>query len=128
MDKLTVGLIAAALAATLAGCASAMQQTANQQGELLMAAGFSMKPANTPEKMSRLRRLPLYEVGVRSKGDQPVYYYADPNHCRCLYLGNEANYQTYRRLLIERNMYSGSVAVTPQDIEAEAEWGVLGSE
>lgn len=127
MDKLIMGLMAVALGTILAGCASAMQQTANQQEELLTAAGFSMKPANTPEKMSRLRRLPLYEVGVRSKGAQPVYYYADPNFCQCIYLGNESNYQAYRQLLIQRNMSSGPVAVTPADMETEEEWGVLGS-
>lgn len=127
MGKFIMALVAAALGATLIGCASSMQQTVNQQEELLMAAGFAKKPADTPEKMSRLRRVPLYEVAVRSKGDQPIYYYADPNVCRCIYLGNEANYQAYRRLLIERNMRSGPVAVTPQDMEAEEEWGVLGS-
>ncbi|KAB2927508.1 MAG: hypothetical protein F9K25_14135 [Candidatus Contendobacter sp.] len=127
MSKFTVALMVAALGATLAGCGSAMQQTANQQEELLMAAGFAKKPADTPEKMSRLRRVPLYEVAVRKKGDQPVYYYADPNVCRCIYLGNEINYQNYRRLLIERNMRTSPVAVTPADMEAEEEWGVLGS-
>ncbi len=127
MNQLTMGLMAAAVSVALAGCASAMQQTANQQEELLTAAGFSMKPADTPEKMSRLRRVPLYEVAVRKTGDQPIYYYADPNFCRCIYLGNEANYQAYRQLLIQRNMRTGPVAVTPADMEAEEEWGVLGS-
>ena len=127
MGKLTMALMAAALGATLVGCGSAMQQTANQQEELLMAAGFAKKPADTPEKMSRLRRVPLYEIAVRKKGDQPVYYYADPNVCQCIYLGNETNYQNYRRLLIERNMRTPPVAVTPADMEAEEEWGVLGS-
>lgn len=127
MGKLTMALMAAALGAILVGCGSAMQQTANQQEELLMAAGFAKKPADTPEKMARLRRVPLYEIAVRKKGEQPVYYYADPNVCQCIYLGNETNYQTYRRLLIERNMRTGPVAVTPADMEAEEEWGVLGS-
>lgn len=127
MDKLIMGLMVVVLGTILAGCASAMQQTANQQEELLTAAGFSMKPADTPEKMSRLRRVPLYEVAVRSKGEQPIYYYADPNFCQCIYLGNESNYQAYRQLLIQRNMSSGPVAVTPADMETEEEWGVLGS-
>lgn len=127
MDKLIMGLMVVVLGTILAGCASAMQQTANQQEELLTAAGFSMKPADTPEKMSRLRRVPLYEVAVRSKGEQPIYYYADPNFCQCIYLGNESNYQAYRQLLIQRNMRTGPVAVTPADMEAEEEWGVLGS-
>lgn len=73
--------------------------------------------------MSRLRRVPLYEVAVRSKGEQPIYYYADPNFCQCIYLGNESNYQAYRQLLIQRNMRTGPVAVTPADMEAEEEWG-----
>ena len=127
MGKLIMALMAAALGGTLVGCGSAMQQTANQQEELLMAAGFAKKPADTPEKMARLRRVPLYEIAVRKKGEQPVYYYADPNVCQCIYLGNENNYQAYRRLLIERNMRTGPVAVTPADMEAEEEWGVLGS-
>ena len=127
MKQLTTVLMAAALGAALGGCASAMQQTASQQEELLTAAGFSMKPANTPGKMSRLRKLPLYEVGMRKKGEQPIYYYADPNYCQCIYLGNESNYQAYRQLLIERNLRMGPVATTPADMEAEEEWSVLGS-
>ena len=127
MGKFITALVVAVLGAALAGCGSAMQQTANQQEELLLAAGFTKKPADTPEKMSRLRRVPLYEVAVRKKGDQPIYYYADPNYSGSIYLGNEANYQAYRKLLIERNMRTPPVAVTPADMEAEAEWGVLGS-
>lgn len=127
MGKFIMTLMAAALGAILIGCASSQQYTANQQEELLLAAGFAKKPADTPEKMARLRRVPLYEIAVRKGGSQPVYYYADPNYCRCIYLGNETSYQTYRRLLIERNMDSGPVAVTPADMEAEEEWGVLGS-
>lgn len=127
MGKFTKTLIAATLGATLVGCATSTQQAVSQHEELLLAAGFAKKPANTPEKMARLRRVPLYEVAVRKKGDQPVYYYADPNNCQCIYLGNETNYQTYRRLLVERNMRSAPLAVTPEDMEAEEEWGALGS-
>lgn len=128
MKQLIMVLMATVLVTILTSCASSLERTANQQEELLLAAGFSKKPANTPEKMARLKRLPLYEIAVRRKNTRPVYYYADPNTCQCLYVGNESNYQAYRRLLIQRNMSSGPVAVTPQNMEAEEEWGVWGSE
>ncbi len=126
MSKFTLVPIAAALSVTLAGCASPymrQQQTA-QQEDLLAAAGFSMHPANTPGKLAQLQQLPPFQVRMRLKDNKPVYFYADPQFCQCLYTGNETNYQTYRRLAIERNIANEQIAAAEmnQDVAMEM-WG-----
>lgn len=128
MKQLTTIVIAAALGVVLSGCMTAMQQNAQQHEELLTAAGFSVIHADTSEKMSRLKKLPFYEVGKREKDGKLVYYYADPHFCQCAYIGDESNYQAYHKLLVENKLRAGPVAVTPEDMKSEEEWRVLGSQ
>lgn len=128
MKQLITLVIAATLGVALGGCMAAMQQNAQQQEELLTTAGFSVLHADTPEKMSRLKRLPFYEVGKREKDGKLVYYYADPHFCQCVYIGDESNYQAYHKLLVDNKLHAGPVAVTPADMKSEEEWRVLGSQ
>ena len=125
MSKFTMALMAATLGVTLAGCAApSLRQTTNQQEDLLTAAGFNMHLADTPGKLAQLQQLPSYQVRMRLKDNQPVYFYADPQFCQCLYTGNETNYQTYRRLAIERNIANEQIAAAEmnQDV-AMGMWG-----
>ena len=61
-------------------------------------AGFRPVPANSPEKLSHLRTLPAHRLIERTKAGQPYYVYADPDNCKCLYVGNAAAYAKYRVL------------------------------
>lgn len=126
-------LMAAALGATLAGCATpppSPQQQAAQQEKLLAAAGFNVRPADTPRKMALLRKLPPYQVVIRYRNQQPVYFYADPQYCQCLYTGTERAYQTYRRLAIEQNIAyeQYKTAQLNQELSEDAamDWNVWG--
>jgi hypothetical protein len=73
---------------------------AGQQGTdmRLEDMGFIMRPANTPEQMGRLRLLPARKFVARTKDGNRYYLYADPDYCRCIFIGNELAMKNYRAL------------------------------
>jgi hypothetical protein len=72
--------------------------------QLLIEAGFRMKPADTPEQLGRLQALPAFKLVKQTKDGRVVYRYADPSKCQCLYVGGSEEYETYRRYLDQRNI------------------------
>ena len=61
----------------------------------LAAAGFVLKPANTPKRTDMLSRLPANKFVKRVNGDTVTYVYADPKACNCLYVGTQQAYGQY---------------------------------
>jgi hypothetical protein len=61
-------------------------------------AGFTMREANTPQKMARLGSIPPYKFVPHRKNGTRYYVYADPQ-CRCAFVGNENAMQTYRDMV-----------------------------
>jgi hypothetical protein len=59
-------------------------------------AGFVMRSADTADKLQRLRRLPPRVFVSRRKGEQRYYLYADPDYCRCVFVGNAAAMQAFK--------------------------------
>ena len=95
----------AALAACLlaAACASP-QQRAEDHENLLSAAGFTARPANTPVRIASLRSLPPNKVVQQTRGNTINYVYADPLVCACLYVGDQAAYGRYRQEVFQRRL------------------------
>jgi hypothetical protein len=58
----------------------------------LAAAGFIVRPANTPERQAMLKRLPANRFIRRTDGDTVDYVYSDPLVCGCLYVGTQQAY------------------------------------
>lgn len=98
---LSVGL---AVAVMLTGCAAIQRSEARDTEQLLAAAGFVMRPADTAERQARLRALPPYRLESRTKDGKVVYTYADPEGCQCLYVGGPKEYSEYQRLRVERQI------------------------
>jgi hypothetical protein len=94
------------LAATvgLTGCATLRGWQARDSGQLLAAAGFEMQIAATAEQQQRLEAMPPYRLVSRTKDGSAEYTYADPQHCRCLYVGGPNEYAKYQRLTMERQI------------------------
>jgi hypothetical protein len=62
--------------------------------QLLAAAGFEKKVADTPAKLAHLGTLTPARKLVTHRQDGRLYYvYADPVVCGCLYVGTAAEYQ-----------------------------------
>jgi hypothetical protein len=83
-------------ASLLAGCLT-RQQAVVQHEDNLAAAGFVVRPANTPERQAMLARLPAHKFVQRVNGDHVHYVYADPLVCGCLYVGSQQAYNQYKR-------------------------------
>ena len=92
------------LAVALAGCASREERyaSANEQG--LAEAGFQRRPADTPAKIAHLQTMTQRKILVYKIQDRLVYVWADADVCRCLYVGNEAQFQKYERLGLEQKL------------------------
>ena len=65
----------------------------------LAAAGFLAYPADTPQRHVSLQRLPAGTLVMRASFGRPLYLYADPLVCGCLYIGPAIAYDRYRQTL-----------------------------
>jgi hypothetical protein len=79
----------------LAACQT-QQQIVTQHEDNLSAAGFVVRPANTPERQAMLHRLPAHQFVQRINGNTVHYVYADPLVCGCLYVGTQQAYNQYK--------------------------------
>ena len=66
---------------------------------LLSSAGFRVKVANDPAGLKAMRALPAHRFVIHNNGGNVRYLYAEPNHCVCIFVGTQANYQDYRDIL-----------------------------
>ena len=81
------------LAFALSGTAAAAQEAKDMD---LETSGFVMRPALTPQQLERVKLLPPHTFIARTKNGQSYFLYADPDLCKCVFVGNAlamANYQ-----------------------------------
>lgn len=104
MHRTLVTALGATLILTiLGGCAANPNEVAIETERRLAAAGFQMKLADTPEQMDHLNSLTQRELTPTTKDGETVFIYADATSCRCLYVGNQRNYQAYERILLRQD-------------------------
>jgi len=65
-------------------------------GMHLENAGFIMRPAITPEQQARMRKLPARKFIARAKAGVRYFIYADPDYCKCVFLGNQEAMRNFR--------------------------------
>jgi hypothetical protein len=96
---LTTALV---LAAIVAGCGLMAERQERQEakvvGDRLVTAGFRRIPADTPARQSQLAKLPKLLFASTTIRGKRRHLLADPDRCRCLYVGDEAAYQRYTNL------------------------------
>jgi hypothetical protein len=128
-QRLTTNLALTFLIATLAGCGSIKQSiepsppTPEQQAEqlepMLSAAGFRMLPADTPQRQQQLQSLVPMQVNYYvGKTGTLHYYMADPDFCKCMYVGTEENYQQYEKLKLNQQFESKEGEISRENLEA----------
>ena len=91
-------LVAAAV--SLGGCATIHKNEANFTSNFLGRAGFTVLTDQGATKR-RLASMPPLKMVKQEKDGQPVYSYADPYACGCVYVGDATAYATYRKLVQE---------------------------
>ena len=83
----------------LAACSTGV----TQKEDMLAAAGFSFRAADTPQKIAALKSLPAHRFVHQVRNGKTVWIYADPSICACLYAGDDAAYQRYQQeVLLKR--------------------------
>ncbi len=72
---------------------------------MLSAAGFKMIPADTPEKLAHAQSLPQLKLKYfTGKDGAPRYWMADAQFCHCVYVGTEANYQSFKQMQFQARL------------------------
>ena len=110
----------------LAACQSP-QQIVAQHEDALSAAGFIVRPANTPERQAMLRRLPAHQFIQRTHGDVIHYVYADPLVCGCLYVGTQQAYNQYKLHEQQQNLADEQQMTAQAYSDAAWNWGAWGN-
>jgi len=117
--------VALAVAVMLTGCATIRRSEARSTEQLLAAAGFVMRPADTAERQQRPAAMPPYRLVSRSKDGHVVYTYADPDTCKCLYVGGSKEYSEYQRLRVQHEIardQAWAVQTGPMDCDMGEPW------
>jgi hypothetical protein len=90
--------VCAAALLLLSGCAALHQQEASDSEHLLKLAGFQIRPADNAERQQDLAQMPPRQIAARNQGGSTVYSFADPDNCRCLYVGGDKEYAELQKL------------------------------
>lgn len=114
---------AAALALAVGACQTA---TVQDKENMLTAAGFVPKPADTPAKLAKLKSFPPHKFAQVPQNGQMVYVYADPNICKCMYFGTQANYAQYRQMVFAQNIANEQQMTAMMNQDAAFDWGMWG--
>jgi hypothetical protein len=110
---------------SLAACQSAPVDVGAYEDNLA-AAGFIMKPANTPQREAMLARLPPHQFLIRQNGDAVHYVYADQLVCDCLYVGTQQAYDRYRSNQLAQNLASERQLAALSFDDAAWSWSAWG--
>src|SRR4029453_2407796 len=106
----------------IGGCATLRADQTTQTEQILSASGFVMRPADTPESRAELPTLTPRKVVRHVRDGQAQYVYADPETCKCLYVGNEQQYQKYQDLSLQKKIADEELAAAEGNRAAD-QWG-----
>jgi len=126
MHRIAVGLWIIVLAGGITGCTYFRKEDADKTEATLAAAGFRMKPADTPKRVANLAEFPVRKIVSRTHEGHVVYFYADPDFCKCLYTGTQPEYSRYRQLAIQQQVAQEQVEAAEMNENAAMDWGLWG--
>ena len=93
--------------AALAACQTAPPDYGAYEANLA-AAGFVMRPADTPQRQAMLLRLPAHRFLIRQSGNATHFVYADPLVCDCLYVGTQQAFNQYKANQLQQQFVNWS--------------------
>ena len=123
IGRLGQGVMALGLACGLGACAA---QQAREMDGMLAAAGFQVRPANTPEKLQQLKTLEPRVLLQTQRDGAPYWVVADPTVCQCLYVGNAAAYQRYEQLKLRKEYADEQLMAAEMNEDAAMNWSMWG--
>ena len=110
----------------LQGITACQTQRIEEREDHLAAAGFIVLPANTPERVAMLKRLPAHQFVRRVHGDVVHYVYADPLVCGCLYVGTQQAYGQYVRDRQQQQLADQQQMAAQEYSDAAWNWNAWG--
>ena len=119
MVQVRSSLVLLAALVVVSACAAQVQN----KEDMLAAAGFTLVPANTPQRQMSLTTLPAHKFVHQVRNNVVIYTYADPTICDCLYVGNQAAYDRYRQNVFVKNIANEQEMTAQMN---EMNWGPWG--
>ena len=96
--------------------------TTKSRENMLSAAGFQMVPADTPQREAHLKSLPADKITPVQREGITYYTFPDPKN-NVLYVGQEQQYQEYRKLRLQKQMADEELSAAQMN---DYNWGVWG--
>ncbi len=132
MKSVPAAVAALSTGLALSACTTP-QERVQQREDLLAAAGFSIRPANTAARQQALSHLPPHHFVQRTHGDTVIYLYADPLVCDCRYIGSQEAYGRYRQERLQQRLLDQQQQIADeQQMNADRfedggwDWGLWG--
>jgi hypothetical protein len=94
-----------------------IQPSLEKSSFYLSSAGFRIQVANDPAGQKALRALPAHRFVVNGVGDALRYFYAEAQHCVCIFVGTKQAYDNYREMLRQPLKQTDNV---PPDYKTQA--------
>ncbi len=117
-----VTALAASLGIFLPGCGMMVEDTE----QMLSAAGFTMKVADTPEKLAHLETLTQHKLVHHTRDGKLYYVYADATVAKALFVGDEKAYQDFQKLQIQQNIADQNAMTSMENRDAYMNWNMWG--
>ena len=116
----------AGAAVLVGGCTFFQEEEAEQIEPMLSAAGFKMIPANTPARREQLKTLPPLKMLPRTTNGKVFYVFADPDLCKCMYVGDAKQYQEFQKLKLKQQIAVEEEDAAAMNEDASMDWGGWG--
>ena len=129
LETMAPALLAVTASLLCAGCQSTQSRVQNNE-QMLAAAGFEEKPANTPERQQVLASLPPFKLVRRNLPAGHAYSfgyaYADPQFCHCLFVGGPKEYQQYSQAALQQRVAQEQIQAAEAQEDTAFDWGMWG--
>ncbi len=119
----SVAWTALAASRALSGCATVGAQ---DRENMLAAAQFTRKQADTPAKLAKLKAMPQNVFLYQKRKGARYYVYADAAGCGCLFIGNETAFQHYQQIRMEQHIADEQLAAAEMQQDVAMDWGMWG--
>lgn len=113
------------MGATLSSCTLLNEASSGGTEQVLAAAGFQPRPADTPAKQASLAAMKPYQISMHSKGGAVYYTYADPKQ-GILYIGGPAQYAAYQKMTLQQEIASENEMAAVEQESAAMDWSMWG--
>jgi hypothetical protein len=119
-------LVLVVAAAAIGGCAGMREREVRDVEDMLAASGFVMRPADSADKAANLQSLPPHRLVLQQRDGQPYYVYADPDICKCVWVGDQKAYAQFQQMRIQKQIADEQLAAAQAYRDAAFNWNLWG--